>query len=227
MTINTRYNQIQQELDFKKELIIKLGTQLETYKEQINIYDLKIQEQKDLENLYYQASQIYSQITRTRTQEIKIMLENVLNIALKYIPMDSIYEAEIIGPDYTKVNPRVEIRLVDTETGHHRTPLIGTGTMLAQLISFLMSVIVLKFSNARRIMILDEVLSGFYNEESIRVFGDILVALSEREGFQFITVEHKSELEKVEGAYIIEVEKNNYEDGLTIKEIKRGEVSVS
>lgn len=79
-----------------------------------------------------------------------------------------------------------------------------------------MTAIVLKFSGARRIMVLDEVLSGFYDKDSIRLFGEILVALAKNEGFQFILVEHKSELAKVEGINIFSVDKPNYRQGLVL-----------
>lgn len=217
-----RYNQVKSKISEQDAQIKRLGIQLETALEQVLDYQNKIQEYEELELLYTQVSQLYSAITRERTTEVKQMLEDVLNSALARIPMDAEYEAVLQGPDYTKANSTVEIKLVDKNSGKERTPLIGTGTMVAQLISFLMTAIVIKFSGKRRVMVLDEVLSGFYDQDSIRMFGEILVALSENEGFQFILVEHKSELAKVSGINVIEVEKQTYDRGLEIRDIYIG-----
>lgn len=222
-TIEERYQAITVKLTESEQELQRVTMRVETLMNDIEDYTVKMEDNTALHDIYNEVSRLYSAITRRRTGEVKTLLESVLNNALSRIPMDAEYEAVLEGPDYTKANPTVEIKLVDKNSGKTRTPLVSTGTMVAQLISFLMTAIVIKFSGVRRVMVLDEVLSGFYDRESIRLFGEILVALSQNEGFQFILVEHKSELAKVEGINILSVDKPNYNTGLILVEDEQHE----
>lgn len=214
--IEERYARVDELLRSNQDDLKEVKLQISNLVKDIDNYQTKMDANEELSKVYDEVSKLYSAITKQRTGDIQSVLESVLNSALSRIPMDAEYEAVLEGPDYNKANPTVEIKLVDKNSGKTRTPLVSTGTMVAQLISFLMTAIVLKFSGARRIMVLDEVLSGFYDKDSIRLFGEILVALAKNEGFQFILVEHKSELAKVEGINIFSVDKPNYRQGLVL-----------
>lgn len=221
-TYKQRFNTIQEQLELKQRERDRVDVKIESTQEHINQYSIKVQDLEELAKVYGDVSQLYQNITRERTGEVKQVLEDVLNNALSRVPMDADYEAVLEGPDFMKANTTVEIKLVDRNSGKMRTPLVSTGTMVAQLISFLMTAIVIKFSGKRRLMVLDEVLSGFYDKDAIAIFGEILVALSQNEGFQFILVEHKSELEKVEGINILQVNKQSYDQGLVIESMTIG-----
>ena len=217
-----RYNHIKEQFSTTREALNRVNIQIDSLETQILAYNNKIVKLDDMIVIYQQVVDVYKRVMSSRNNQVKSVLEDVLNRALGSIPLDTEYRAEIQGPDYTKANSSVVIKLIDQNSGKERTPLVGTGTMVSQLISFLMSAIVIKFSGKRRVMFLDEVLSGFYDKESIRLFGEILVALAENEGFQFIIVEHKSELERVAGINIVTVEKDDYDTGLYIESMVKG-----
>lgn len=220
--METRYQAIKSNFSDTRAALNKISIQIDSLETQIMAYNNKIIKLDEMVLIYQQVVEVYKRVMSTRNNQVKSVLEDVLNRALGSIPLDTEYRAEIQGPDYTKANSSVVIKLIDQNSGKERTPLVGTGTMVSQLISFLMSAIVIKFSGKRRIMFLDEVLSGFYDKESIRLFGEILVALAENEGFQFIIVEHKSELERVSGINIVTVEKDDYDTGLFIESMEKG-----
>lgn len=220
--METRYKQVKANLQATKDEVKKIGIQIDSLEQQILAYDDKVVKLDEMVDVYQKVVDVYKQVMSSRNTQVKAVLEDVLNRALSSVPLDTEYKAMIQGPDYTKAHSSVVIKLVDQNSGKERTPLVGTGTMVSQLISFLMSAIVIKFSGKRRVMFLDEVLSGFYDRESIRLFGEILVALAHNEGFQFFIVEHKSELERVTDINIISVAKDNYEDGLYIESMLKG-----
>lgn len=175
--------------------------------------------ERDLERL--QADEVlhqkvlltYKEISDTRNQEGKEMLENVLNWALSNIPLEQRYEASL-NESVRGTKKELAIVLRDMDTGRMRNLKNQSGTALVQIISFLMNIIVIMLSNSSRIMILDECFSGLQDQETITMFGEILVALSRNEGFQFIMVEHKSELHSVEGITQINAQLDDYETGV-------------
>lgn len=158
----------------------------------------------------------FSRISTEKAVSAKEELEQVLNWALSNIEMEQNYSAEIVETDRGS-NRGLSIVLYDTDTGYARDIEEQSGTALAQMISFLMLVIVIKFSGCSRIMILDEVFSGVDDENTVRMFGEILVALAENEGFQFIYVEHQNILDEILGMNVIDVVQKKYKDGTIIR----------
>lgn len=170
----------------------------------------------DDDALYKNVMELYSKVTNERNASAKELLEDVLNNTLEQVPLASKYEAHLFEPATTKPMKDLYIRLLDLSSNNERGLLTGSGTMVAQMMSFLMSAIVLKFSGKRKIMILDEVFTGFEDEDAIVTFGEILVALAKNEGFQFIFIEHKHELSSVEGIVEYNFVKETYERGLEL-----------
>lgn len=167
--------------------------------------DIEKLEQEEL--LLIEVAQLTQSIAYEKTQDAKEVLENVLNHALDQVELDANYTAHLVQPETKRAVQGLLIQLEEEGTGEVRTPLTSTGTMVAQLISILMSIIVIKFSGRRRVLVLDESLSGFSGLHSIPAFGDLLVALAENEGFQIIMVEHKEQLADVPGITEINVMK--------------------
>lgn len=178
----------------------------------------------DADALYKNVMELYSKVTNERNASAKELLEDVLNNALEQVPLASKYEAHLFEPATTKAMKDLYIRLLDLSSNNERGLLTGSGTMVAQMMSFLMSAIVLKFSGKRKIMILDEVFTGFEDEDAIVTFGEILVALAKNEGFQFIIIEHKHELRNVEGIYEYGLHKDTdgYDRGLYLQYTRVG-----
>jgi len=188
-----------------------LRTRLAKEQEEKNVVDYgeKIIELENRELTLNEVAQLCQSIAHSKNQEAKEILEEVLNHALEQVELDADYTAHLVQPETKRAIRGLYIKLVEEETGEERTPLTSTGTMVAQLISLLMTIIVLKFSGKRKVLVLDEVMSGFSGLHSIPTFGNFLVTLAENEGFQIIMVEHKEQLADVEGIYNINVEKEN------------------
>lgn len=182
----------------------------------------KLINESDILNDVIRVSQLIRDDTQSKVEDL---LETVLNSALGRVDLDSNYEAKLIHPTTKKAIKGLLVKLIDSETGKERTPFESTGTMVAQLISFLMTAIVLKMSGNRRLLVVDEVLSGFNDVYSIKEFGDVLVALAKNDKFQIVMVEHKSQLEGVEGLNVIHVGKDN--EGLKVYDVYTVEEGVA
>lgn len=158
----------------------------------------------------------FKEIADTRSEDAKKHIEDTLNWALNQIPLKQRYSAVLVESNSKKSTKEIYIQLVDLDTGKKREIKTQTGTAIAQIVSFFMNVILIMVSGSSRIMLLDEVFSGIQDVESIRVFGDILVSIAEKEKFQFIFIEHKSTLLEVEGIKPIYLDLQNYDEGAII-----------
>lgn len=166
------------------------------------------------EKKYQKAIEQFKNIADTRSSDAKKYLEDTLNWALSQIPLKQRYKAELNESETSRNMKEIYITLVDLDTGRRRNIKHQTGTAIAQIVSFLMNVIVIKLSGATRIIVLDEVFSGLQDRDTIKMFGSILSSLAEKEGFQFFFVEHKSTLRDVEGISPIYLDIQKYEDGV-------------
>lgn len=192
-----------------REEVLRSRLAKEQEEKNVETYEAKIKELEDREVTLLEVAQLCQSIAYNKNQEAKEVLEEVLNHALQQVELDANYTAHLLQPETKRAVRGLYIKLIEEETGEERTPLTSTGTMVAQLISILMTIIVLKFSGKRRVMVLDEVMSGFSGLHSIPTFGNFLVTLAENEGFQIIMVEHKEQLAEVEGIQNIRVDKKN------------------
>lgn len=187
--------------------------QLETLQGVLNRFQSQLEDLAHQEVLHQKVLLTFKEISDQRTAEGKAMLENVLNWALANIPLEQRYEAQL--QESTRgAKKEMAIILRDLDTGRIRNLKNQSGTALVQIISFLMNIIVIILSGSSRLMVLDECFSGLQDQETITMFGEILVALSQNEGFQFIMVEHKSELGTVQGIRQIQAQLNDYEQGV-------------
>lgn len=217
MVLMDDYKQVmEQGEDFKKKLVELevIEKQNERTLERLNKELEELEKEAVVLDKVMRLSQTIKEDTQRSAEEL---LERVLNNALSRVDLDSSYSAKLVHPNTSRAVKGLLIKLEDMKTGKERVPFESTGTMVAQLISFLMSAIVLKMSGKRRIMVVDEVLSGFNDVHSIKEFGDVLVALSQNDGFQIIAVEHKSQLEQVEGINVMHFEKDD--EGLKLSEL--------
>lgn len=200
---------LQEEHNGLREKVLRTRLAKEQEEKNITDYGDKIISLENREITLLEVTQLCQSIAQSKNQEAKEVLEEVLNHALNQVELDADYTAHLVQPETKRAIRGLYIKLVEEETGKERTPLTSTGTMVAQLISLLMSIIIIKFSGKRRILVLDEVMSGFSGLHSIPTFGNFLVTLAENEGFQIIMVEHKEQLSEVEGIKNISVDKVN------------------
>lgn len=218
MSVHERVGSVMEEvLELRSNFRAK-EIQRDTIKETVNEYEQDIEKLTISEINYGKASEAFKRIADSRNAEAVATLEDVLNWALDNIKLEQRYEARLEERDSSRSGKEMVIILRDLDTGRERSLRNQTGTAISQIISFLMNIIVIKFSGSTRIMVLDEVFSGLQDKETIQMFGEILVALSNNEGFQFILVEHKSELGEVEGVKQINLRLNEYEKGLEVVE---------
>lgn len=214
--------QLNEEHNQYRDKVLRAKLAKEHEEENVENYANKIIELEEKEITLEQVAQLCQSIAHSKNQEAKDILEEVLNHALRQVELDAEYTAHLIQPETKRAVRGLYIKLIEEETGEERTPLTSTGTMVAQLISILMTIIVIKFSGKRKVIVMDEVLSGFSGLHSIPTFGNFLVTLAENEGFQIIMVEHKEQLAEVEGVHNIKVDKKN--GRLEVESITRGEV---
>src|SRR5699024_478090 len=125
-------------------------------------------------------------------------IEEVLNYALSNIPLEQSYKASLEETESKRSGKELNIVLTDLETGHQRKLKSQTGTWIVQVISFILTMIVIKFSESSRAMLLDEVCTGMEDNEMIKGFGQIRVPLAENERCQVLMAAHRSELDNIE-----------------------------
>lgn len=198
---------LKQEHERYRENVLRARLAKEQEERNIAEYGGKIISLENREVTLVEVAQLCQSIAQNKNQEAKEILEEVLNHALEQVELDANYTAHLVQPETKRAIRGLYVKLIEEETGKERTPLTSTGTMVAQLISLLMSIIVIKFSGKRRLLILDEVMSGFSGLHSIPAFGNFLVTLAENEGFQVVIVEHKEQLAEVDGIKNISVDK--------------------
>lgn len=209
--------------EFRKG-ILRSRLAMEQEEQNVEEYTGKVKELEEAELTLIDVARLSQSIAQDKNQEAKEVLEEVLNHALQQVELDADYEAHLLQPETKRAVRGLYIKLVESGTGKERTPLTSTGTMVAQLISLLMTIIVIKFSGRRRVLLLDEVMSGFSGLHSIPTFGNFLVTLAENEGFQIINVEHKEQLADVEGIHAYNVDKEGGQ--LTLKSMTEGGVHI-
>ena len=166
-----------------------------------------------------QSVEVFKSVVDNRNASAKEKIESMLNFALSHIPLENQYTLTIDELNTKRSGREFSIKLLDKKANKLRGIRTQSGTAVAQLISFLMRVVVISFSGARRLLVIDENLSGFQDKETIRMFGEILVSLAKNEDFQIIMVEHKSEFNSVPGLHNYQLEKPSYKEGLVLNNI--------
>lgn len=202
-----------------REDVKLLDRQVNTIQETVTGYEEDIEEKLQEKLLCEKSSELFKKIADDTNKVAKEQIEDVLNYALGNIPLEQSYKASLEETESKRSGKELNIVLTDVETGHRRNLRSQTGTWVVQVISFILTMIVIKFNESSRVMVLDEVFTGMEDNEMIKVFSEILVSLAENEDFQIFMVEHRKELDDVEGVNNIPFEIENYEEGTKIAEI--------
>lgn len=134
-----------------------------------------------------EAQQILGAVSNNNTNAVLDYITGVINKALaELFPYDTrrIYlEKKLHAGQKAHITVKVE-----TSDGKERDLTIQSGTGLRQVISFLFVISLIEVRKGRRILIMDELLSGLHPEAK-RVVMEIVKIFAE-EGFQFIMVEY-------------------------------------
>lgn len=149
-----------------------------------------------------------------RTQSAYTQIEETMNWCLSNVPLKQRYRMKIVESENKRIGRGVSFVLVDLDTGKERSVKTQTGTALAQIVSFLLLVVVISVSGSSRILVTDEMFSGLEDEESIKNFSDILSALAINENFQIMIVEQNKDIAYNENIKRINLDILSYEEGL-------------
>lgn len=190
-----------------------------THLKNIEKYELIGKDKEMALELLEKSLKIFQKVSDERNKNAKDALETVINWALSKAFTEQSYEVKIKEYADGRSGKIMEVYLVDMDTGNSRSLKFQTGTALSQIVSFLMMLTVIKFADASKLLILDEVFSGLEDREAITMFSDILTSLAKNDGFQIILVEQNNLISDNPEFKRINVELNNYEDGLVVKSI--------
>src|SRR5699024_6012956 len=199
-----------------REDVKLLDRQVNTIQETVTGYEEDIEEKLQEKLLCEKSSELFKKIADDTNKVAKEQIEDVLNYALGNIPLEQSYKASLEETESKRSGKELNIVLTDVETGHRRNLRSQTGTWIVQVISFILTMIVIKFNESSRVMVLDEVFTGMEDNEMIKVFSEILISLADNEDFQIFMVEHRKELDDVEGVNNIPFVIENYEEGTKI-----------
>lgn len=156
-------------------------------KAQIDSLLNKISEMNSEYVVMLEAQQLLATISDNNTTAVLDYMTGVINKALSEIfPYDSrriFLEKKLHNGQYAHINVRLE-----ASNGAVRDMVLQSGTGLRQVVSFLFLISTIEIRKGRRLLIMDELLSGLHPNAK-RVIMDIIQIFSE-EGFQFIFVEY-------------------------------------
>lgn len=156
------------------------------------------------------ATSLLQKVSASSVDRSYRFIEENVNTALERIFPDKVRKIHL-EETQLKGYPQLELSLL-VEGGEKRSISDGSGHGIAQIISLLCDFCLIVIRNCRRLVILDEVISGL-DIESRGIFEQIMWDFSTI-GFQFILVEHAS-IPPV-GAYVVRFDKGK--KGTEVKE---------
>lgn len=210
--LNEYYSEKSDILNGKKMTLQSHQIAIDRFNESISKINYKIE-------LNDKSIIVLSNLIDSKTSDVLDKLKTTINNALSVVPLTNDYTIHITENETKRSGKELHIKLFDREANKPRGLRTASGTAVAQLVSFIIRIVLIGFSDKRKILIVDENFSGFQDKETINMFGTVLTSLAEQEGFQIIMVEHKSEFLNVPKIKNIILEKENYLDGVVVKDI--------
>lgn len=180
---NTLLNNIE-ELELQQQANLKARKQLE---EGINSLVEKNKNNKEALDIATHAIEILRQVSDEAVTQAYRFLEESLNSALERMFEHTTRKIRL--HEYTRNNqyPQLEIELT-VANGKKRSLKADSGHGLAQIVSLLSILSLIVLTNSRRILVMDEVISGL-SVHNRKIVTDILWQFTQI-GFQFIVNEH-------------------------------------
>lgn len=210
--LNEYYSEKSDILNGKKMTLQSHQIAIDRFNESISNINYKIE-------LNDKSIIVLSNLIDSKTSDVLDKLKTTINNALSVVPLTNDYTIHITENETKRSGKELHIKLFDREANKPRGLRTASGTAVAQLVSFIIRIVLIGFSDKRKILIVDENFSGFQDKETINMFGTVLTSLAEQEGFQIIMVEHKSEFLNVPKIKNVLLEKENYLDGVVVKDI--------
>lgn len=135
----------------------------------------------------FEASSLLATVSDDTTTSVLDFITGVINKALAEIfPYDTrrVYLEKKL---HAGTHPHIVV-ILETGDGHKRNLTLQSGTGIRQIVSFLFTISLIEIRKGRRLLIMDELLSGVH-EEAKKIILDI-VQIFAGEGFQFVMVEY-------------------------------------
>lgn len=148
--------------------------------------DKKISEEK-LE-IALGAVAILQKINEASVQKSYKFIEANLNNALSKIFDETTRKIRLEETTYRETYPQLDI-ILEVENGNTRSIASDSGHGLQQIISFLCILCIIVVSGERKIMVMDEILSGL-SAKARKIIDEIMNQFATNLGFQFIIIEH-------------------------------------
>lgn len=142
---------------------------------------------KEAHEIAQNAIVILRQVSDRAVGQAYRFLEKSLNAALARMFADTIRKVELKEYVVRNQYPQLEI-ILHVGNGKTRSLKADSGHGIAQIVSLLSILSLIVITGSRRILVMDEILSGI-SEKNRQVVSDILWTFAEI-GFQFIIVEH-------------------------------------
>lgn len=161
--------------------------QAEKLKAQVDALVTRLQTLNEEYAVFLEAQQLLATVSNNNTTAVLDYITGIINKALgELFPFDTrrVYlEKKLYNGQHAHIN----VKLVNGE-GIERDIQLQSGTGLRQVISFLFVVSLIEVRKGRRLLIMDELLSGLHPHAKNIVF-DVIKIFAE-EGFQFVIVEY-------------------------------------
>lgn len=158
---------------------------------------------KDMNQRYavmIEAQQLLSVISEQNTNYVLDYVTGVINKTLAEMFPYDIPRVYLEKHMHAGKYPHIRVKLINSD-GETRDLIMQCGTGQRQVISFLFVVCLIELRKCRRILLMDEILSGLHITAK-KVVMDIMGIFAE-EGFQFVFIEHAG-MENFGRRYIIE-----------------------
>ncbi len=174
--------------------------QHEQVKQKLEELSEKVKDMNKQYAVFVEAQQLLGVVSEQNTNYVLDYVTGVINKTLaEMFPFDpqKVYlEKTMHAGKY----PHIKVKLL-TSNGETRDLVLQCGTGQRQVISFLFVVCLIELRKCRRILLMDEILSGLHVTAK-RVVKDIMRIFAE-EGFQFVFIEH-SGMSDLGKTYIVE-----------------------
>lgn len=219
MTITERMASLRQKVDDKNKEFSGKELNLKSHEIAIERFNNDIAESREQILVNNESIIVLDNLINMKNEALVESIKSTINDALDSVPLTNDYDILLMENNNARSGNELQVKLLDKEANKPRGLRSASGTGVAQLVSFIMRIVLVSYSGSRKILIVDENFSGFQDKETINVFGAVLTTLAEQEGFQIIMVEHKSEFLNVPHVKNIILKKENYLDGVVVDQI--------
>lgn len=162
--------------------LVKKRRVQDSYKDKVDDYNSNVQQLLDITA----AQQLLSTISDENTMETLDFVTGVINRTLAEMFPSDVRSISLEKKLHAGKYPHVNVQLVDGN-GSKRDLVVQSGTGLRQVISFLYVVCLIQLTGGRKVLIMDEILSGLHPDAK-RIVAEVLEVLSQ--DMQFLMVEY-------------------------------------